>query len=393
MTFPNQDAPAVPSIAPHGGKLINRKATPQDEGILASKARSLPQHKLASREAWDLELIACGAYSPLEGFMGEADYKSVRDTMHLANGLVWSIPITLSCSDEEAATYKEGQEIGLTNAQGTVVAILELAEKYRYDKKLEARQTFRTEEEAHPGAVMLYAQGDTLLGGKITLIAPPVQQEFLQHRLTPAQTRTAFQEKGWRRIVGFQTRNPVHRAHEYIQKCALEVCDGLLLHPLIGETKSDDIPADVRMKCYQVLLDGYYPKDRVILSVLPAPMRYAGPREAIQHAMIRKNYGCTHFIVGRDHAGVGSYYGTYDAQKIFDEFKPDELGIIPMFFDNTFFCKACGAMASLKTCPHTPDNHINLSGTQVRQLLTEGKLPPPEYSRPEVAQILIDASK
>ena len=339
-------------IAPHGGELIINMAGESEHAALHERASTIPQLEVGSRQLADLEMLAIGAYSPLRGFMTKADYLGCVNDMHLANGLPWSIPITLAASTEQAATFKEGTEIALVNAQGTLQAIMTIAEKFGYEKQLEASRVYRTTDDTHPGVQVVYEQGDVLLGGPVRIVALQ-QQAFASYRFTPTQSRQAFAERGWKRVVGFQTRNPVHRAHEYIQKCALETVDGLYLHPLVGDTKGDDIPADVRMHCYEVLLENYYPADRVILGVLPAAMRYAGPREAIFHALMRKNYGCSHFIVGRDHAGVGSYYGTYDAHSIFAEFDAAKVGIVPMFFDHTFYCRACDAMASSKTCPHS----------------------------------------
>jgi len=377
-------------IAPHGGELVINAASEQEQMELRELAKSLPCVQIDSRQLADLEMLATGAYSPLGGFMSRADYLGVVNEMHLSNGLPWSIPITLSISSEQAATLKEGTQVALINAQGSLQAVIIVDEQYGYSKQLEASKVYRTLEEAHPGVKALHAQGDILLGGPVRVVALQ-EQAFARYRYTPAQSRQMFAERGWKRVVGFQTRNPVHRAHEYIQKCALETVDGLYLHPLVGDTKEDDIPADLRMCCYEVLLEHYYPADRVILGVLPAAMRYAGPREAIFHAIMRKNYGCSHFIVGRDHAGVGNYYGTYDAQHIFAEFDPLKLGITPMFFEHTFFCRACDAMASAKTCPHANEQHVTLSGTKVRQMLQAGEMPPREFSRPEVARVLIEA--
>ncbi|TMD01207.1 MAG: sulfate adenylyltransferase [Chloroflexi bacterium] len=379
-------------IAPHGGELVPNMASEVERVDLQERARGLPEITVGSRQLADLEMLAIGAYSPLSGFMKRADYLGVVNNMHLENGLPWSVPITLSITSEQATSLKEGSQVALVNEQGTLQAVMLLEEKYGYDKQHEASKVYRTTEEAHPGVKVVYQQGDVLLGGPLRVVALP-NQTFAKHRFTPVQSRQLFTERGWKRVVGFQTRNPVHRAHEYIQKCALETVDGLYLHPLVGDTKGDDIPADVRMRCYEVLLEHYYPEDRVVLGVLPASMRYAGPREAVFHALMRKNYGCSHFIVGRDHAGVGNYYGTYDAHYIFAEFDPAKLGIIPMFFDHTFFCRACDSMASSKTCPHGTDQHVTLSGTKVRQMLQAGEIPPREFSRPEVAKVLIEAMR
>jgi sulfate adenylyltransferase len=350
----------------------------------------MPRIDLRQREVSDLEMIANGAFSPLEGFMCEDDYTAVRGNKHLASGLPWTIPITLSTTDEIAGVLVEGSDIALYS-NDHLLGVLHLRQKYRYDKQREAERVYLTTDLAHPGVNALFDQGDWLLGGPISLLNRPQNSTFPEFRLDPQQTREEFKKKGWHRVVAFQTRNPIHRAHEYIIKCALEVVDGLLLHPLVGETKSDDIPADIRMRCYQAMLENYFPTTRTLLAVNPAAMRYAGPREAVFHAIIRKNYGCTHFIVGRDHAGVGNYYGTYDAHYIFNEFDPEALGITPMFFDHSFYCRRCDAMASNKTCPHDSSEHVTLSGTRVREMLGRGEMPPREFSRPEVAAILIEA--
>ncbi|MEW6207013.1 MAG: sulfate adenylyltransferase [Acidobacteriota bacterium] len=381
----------IETIPAHGGRLIDREVTGVERETLLERAPSMPRLLLRPREVSDLEMIANGAFSPLEGFLCEDDYIAVRGNMHLASGLPWTIPVTLAATDEVAEKFKEGHDIALFESEEHLLGVLHLKQKFRYDKQREAERVYLATDAAHPGVAALYSQGDWLLGGPISLLNRPRNPEFPAFRLDPRQTREAFRKKGWHRVVAFQTRNPIHRAHEYIIKCALETVDGLLLHPLVGETKSDDIPASVRMRCYEAMLEHYFPRTRTMLAVNPASMRYAGPREAVFHALIRKNYGCTHFIVGRDHAGVGNYYGTYDAHYIFNEFDAEALAITPMFFDHSFYCRRCGAMASNKTCPHDSSEHVTLSGTKVREMLARSEMPPAEFSRPEVAAILIES--
>jgi len=368
--------------------MVNRIVPKAERPLLVEQAKRLPPVTLDAWSASDLEMIAVGGFSPLTGFLGSADYASVVRDMRLQSGDVWPIPITLPVARETAAILGEGATVALRSPSGDLLGLLEVTERYLYDKEAEAQRVYRTDDPAHPGVARLLAQGDVLLAGPVRLLERG-PRPFPDLPDEPEVVRQEFRRRGWQTVVAFQTRNPVHRAHEYIQKVALETVDGLFLQPLVGQTKGDDVPAEVRVRSYRELLQRYYPPGRVLLGAYPAAMRYAGPREAVLHALVRKNYGCTHFIVGRDHAGVGNYYGTYDAQTIFTEFAPGELGITPLFFEHTFYCRACEGMASAKTCPHGPEQHVALSGTRVREMLRRGEKPPREFSRPEVADILI----
>ena len=367
-------------IAPHGGHLVNRIASADAAAKLRAEASSLSRIDLSAKQSCDLEMIGIGAFSPLDGFMGEADFRSVCDSMKLASGDVWPIPILLAV--DKATAPKVGERVALyakaPSTGGRVLqGVMTVKEVFAHDKKREIPAVFRTEDEAHPGAKQVMQEGDVCLAGPVqviqTCVDPTGPEAFLDYRRTPAQTRALFAERGWKTVAAFQTRNPIHRAHEYLCKCATEITDGLLIHPLVGETKQGDVPAATRMECYRVLIDKYFVPARTVLSVMPAAMRYAGPREAVLHALIRKNYGCTHFIVGRDHAGVGDYYGTYDAQNIFDELDMTNLKITPLKFEHAAWCKACGGMTSSKTCPHDGDQKIFLSGTKVREMLAKGE--------------------
>ena len=378
-------------IAPHGGVLVDRLVSGPKAEALRKEAAGLPKVRLSAKQSCDLEMITIGAFSPLTGFMGSKDFERVCREMKLASGDIWPIPILLAVPKDKAP--KVGDRVALESPNGVLQAVITVQEVFAHDKKLEVPSVFRTEDAAHPGAAQVQAEGDVCIAGPVdsleVCVDPKGPEAFLDHRLTPAQTRAEFQKRGWKTVAAFQTRNPIHRAHEYLCKVAQEITDGLLIHPLVGETKEGDIPAAVRMKCYQTLIDGYFHPERTMLSVMPGAMRYAGPREAVLHALVRKNYGVSHFIVGRDHAGVGNYYGTYDAQNIFDELDRASLVIEPLKFEHSAWSKRAGGMVSNKSFPQIEGDRVNLSGTKVRELLQQGERPPEEFTRPEVADILI----
>lgn len=380
-------------IQPHGGKLIDCKLYGSERQLAWETAQALPLLCLSWRNLADLECIANGIYSPLTGFVDEEDYYSIVNDMHLSNGLAWSVPVTLQVSEADSDKYSLDSEVALAHPDGGILAVMTITSKFKPDQNHEAENVYRTTEKAHPGVRAMWEGGEVYLGGEIKLVHEIAHSEFQQYRLTPTATRAEFARRQWSTVVAFQTRNPIHRAHEYITKVALETVDGLFINPLVGTTKGDDIPAPVRMECYKLIIENYYPQERVLLGVFPAAMRYAGPREAVMHAIARQNYGCSHFIVGRDHAGVGSYYGTYDAQKLFKEFSQDELSISVMKFEHSFYCQKCATMGSAKTCPHPKESHIFLSGTKVREMLARGEMPPEQFSRPEVAKVLIAAAQ
>lgn len=378
-------------ISPFGGKLVDAFAKESERAELLLEAKSLKSVAVPKKIECDLEMIGIGAFSPLEGFVLKDDYESIVEKMRLKNGLVWPIPISLQVSKEVYETIKNEKKIALKDENNEIAAILEIQEIFKPDQKKETQNVYKTTEIQHPGVKYTLEAGEYYLGGKVKLLRH-LYNEFPEYNLGCSGTREKFRERNWKKIVAFQTRNPVHNAHEYLLKVALETVDGLLIHPTMGETKGDDISAKIRMECYKKTME-FFPPNRSLLCVMPASMRYAGPKEAVLHAIIRQNYGCTHFIVGRDHAGVGKYYGTYDAQNIFSEFKKDDFEIQTIFFEHTFYCKSCSGMSSFKTCPHDPSNHIVLSGTKVREMLLNGEVPPEEFTRPEVAKILIESMK
>jgi len=380
-------------VSPHGGTLVNRFVDKSKADALRSEAASLPTITLSSKQACDLEMIAIGAFSPLTGFVGKADFEGICKNIRLADGTVWPIPITLAVDDAVKATLKVGGRAALKHSDGTLLAVIDVKEIYPHDKKLECPNVFRTEDPAHPGVKAVMEEGNWLVGGPIHVLTVTPEKEpgeqFTEYRKTPAETRKMFEERGWKTVSAFQTRNPIHRAHEYLCKCAQEITDGLLIHPLVGETKPGDIPAEVRMECYKTIIDNYFVPERTMLTVMPAAMRYAGPREAVLHALVRQNYGISHFIVGRDHAGVGNYYGTYDAQNIFDDFKEGDMKVQIFKFEHAAWSNKAQGMVSGKTFPKIQGDQVFLSGTKVRDMLAAGERPPMEFSRPEVADVLI----
>lgn len=376
-------------VKPHGSDSLRPLLLEGD--VLAAaleKVKTLPQIQITSREAGDLIMLGIGGFTPLEGFMNKSDWQSVCDNMHMASGLFWPIPITLSTDKDTAAGLKAGQEVALMFGD-EAMGILTLFDQYSIDKEHECLKVYGTTETAHPGVKMVMEQGDVNLAGKVEVLSQgDFPEKYGDVYMTPAQTREYFNSRGWKTVAAFQTRNPMHRSHEYLAKIAVEICDGVMIHSLLGALKPGDIPADVRQEAIGTLIDHYFRDDTVVQSGYPLDMRYAGPREALLHALFRQNYGCSHLIVGRDHAGVGDYYGAFDAQDIFDEIPEGAMLTQPIKIDWTFWCNACAAMASTKTCPHDASEHVKVSGTKLRKALSEDEEVPENFSRPEVLEIL-----
>jgi sulfate adenylyltransferase len=380
-------------VNPHGSKelkplLLTGAALEQEK----KRAQALPQVRISSREAGDLIMMGIGGFTPLEGFMTQADWAGVCKNMKMANGLFWPIPITLSTDKATADSIKIGGDVALVDSESNeILATMTVKEKYGIDKALECTSVYKTTDVEHPGVKMVMEQGEINLAGPVKVLSQGgFPEQYGEQFMTPAQTRAFFKEKGWSTIAAFQTRNPMHRSHEYLAKVAIEICDGVLIHSLLGKLKPGDIPADVRSRSIAALIDKHFVKNTVIQAGYPLDMRYAGPREALLHALFRQNYGCSHLIVGRDHAGVGSYYGPFDAQHIFNEIPKDALETKPLKIDWTFWCYQCGGMASSRTCPHTEKDRLLLSGTKLRKMLSENSDVPAEFSRPEVLAILRD---
>jgi len=377
-------------VPPHGGKLTSILLKDEELDKATQRARDLPKVRMTSRETSDLIMIGIGAFSPVDGFMGREDWKGICEQFTMATGIFWPIPITLSVSKDDASGIKEGAEVALIDEEsGELIGSMRIEQRYTIDKGYECKQIFRTQDPKHPGVAKVMAQGEINIAGPVRVFGElNYRDRFPGLYARPEETRAIFEERGWQTIAALQLRNPMHRSHEYIAKIALEVSDGLFVHQLVGKLKEGDIPPEVRVRCVQVVIDHYFPKERVVTKVYPMEMRYAGPREALLHAVFRQNYGASHMIIGRDHAGVGDYYGPFDAQKIFYEIPEDALAIKMLPIDWTFYCYRCKGMASFKTCPHGRDDHLLLSGTLLRTMLTEGDPVPEEFSRPEVLAIL-----
>jgi sulfate adenylyltransferase len=386
-----QEPPSPLPPAPSGVQRAAHPPSMADEQTRLEwlgRAPTLKSVQVSSRLVADLECLAVGAYSPVEGFMNKGDYESVLKHMRLESGAAWTLPITLPIDDEQLESIRGSKQVVLLSGSAQPLAILHVGEIYEYDRQAEARHVYRTEDTAHPGVALLRDQGNHLVGGTVTVLDLPPGRLFEAERLSPAYIRRLIEKKGWKTVCGFHARNPIYRAHEYLTKCALELVDGLLLHPTVGDDRGDNISSTARIASYQYLVENFYPPNRVILSVFPGLAKYAGPREAVFHALCRKNYGCTHMIVGRDHAGVGNYYGSFEAHEIFGEFTPAELGITPIFVDHAFWCRLCDQMATAKTCPHRPEERVALSATEVRRRLASGETIPPEFARPQIVEVL-----